>query len=109
MRVSVFDELADEIRGIAREQAVNAVKPPRRFKVRRLDPLLLEEVNGDLVLEDGDPDFEIDERLKPGAHTTCPAGTGHRNEGSLPQLGDIVIVEQDRHGDYVARGLVKGG
>jgi hypothetical protein len=109
----VYAELADELRSMVAATTVEAAKPPRRFRVMRQSPLLIEELQGELVLEEGDPDFSVDERLKPGDHveTYCPAGVGHgvRNQGSLPEVGDIVIVEQDWHGDYIARGLVKGG
>jgi hypothetical protein len=91
--VTVWNEIVAELGGLAGRTVHNVSPPPRRFKVRNADPLVVEELHGDLVLEEGDPDFEVEEALK----TTRPAA------------GDLVLVDTDAHGDYVARGRIADG
>jgi hypothetical protein len=83
------DELADSIRGLAREEA-QAVSPPvSRFKVLRVNPLTVEELDGDLVLEEGDPDVEFDRALL----------------ALRPAVGDVVRVHRDGV-DYIVSGVI---
>lgn len=62
---------------------------PSRFKVRRAEPLQIEEVDGDLVLEAGDPDVEV-------FGSTAGLATG-----------GLVAVVEDVDGDYLV--LLPGG
>lgn len=86
---SSYDELADRIRALARHEA-HAVSPPvQRFKVTSANPLIIEEIHGDLVLEEGDPDVEIDR----GVLSVRPA------------VGDMVRVHHDGE-DWIIAGVV---
>lgn len=87
--VSVWDRLADTIRGMVREEA-QAVSPPvARYRVTSADPLTVEELDGDLVLEEGDPDVEIERGLLT----------------VRPDVGDVVRVHKDGS-DYVIAGVI---
>lgn len=57
-------ELAHRLRRLAREEVVNAGTHVARFQVRQASPLVIEEMDGDLVLEEGDPDFTIGDLLR---------------------------------------------
>ncbi|MBA2751594.1 MAG: hypothetical protein H0U41_05055 [Actinobacteria bacterium] len=106
----VWKEVGRELRGAAKEEVREAGHAPVRFKVLGVTPLILDEIGGDLILEQGDEDFDIDERLLPGNHVDLPGGAqGTRNAGSLPAVGDIVLVSRARDGDYVATAVVKVG
>lgn len=84
-----YDELADRIRALARREA-HAVSPPvQRFKVTSGNPLVVEEVHGDLVLEEGDPDVEIDRAVL----------------ATRPAVGDLVRVHHDGN-DWIIAGVV---
>lgn len=86
---TAYDELADRIRALARKEA-HAVSPPvQRFKVTSSDPLIVEEVHGDLVLEEGDPDVEIDRAVL----------------ADRPGVDDLVRVHHDGE-DWIIAGVV---
>lgn len=53
--MSVFHEVADRIKEHARAQAPVV----ERYKVRRVSPLLLDQIDGENMLEDGDDDFVV--------------------------------------------------
>lgn len=57
-------ELAQRLRTLAHDEAANAGSTIHRFAVRQPAPLVIEEVEGDLVLEDGDPDFTVGDGLR---------------------------------------------
>lgn len=59
----VFDRLATRLREMAREEADNA-SGVERWLVKHADPLMIEQLDGDLVLEEGDPDFTVGEWLR---------------------------------------------
>jgi len=86
----VFQELAAAIRGIAQAEARNTSPPIARYKVKKADPLVLEEIGGDGVLEEGDDDVEIDRGVL----------------DERPDVGDTVRVHQDTDGDWIVSGVV---
>lgn len=53
--MSVWDEIA----GHVKQRARDAAPQWQRYRVMRVDPLQLDELGGDNVLEDGDDDFVI--------------------------------------------------
>lgn len=57
-------ELAKRIRGVAREEAGNSAPHVSRYRVTQPSPLIVEELEGDEVLEEGDPDFTIGDALR---------------------------------------------
>lgn len=59
----VLPRLARRLRGVAREEAAKTTVI-ERWRVIGTSPLIVEEVEGDLVLEDGDPDFAIGVALR---------------------------------------------
>jgi hypothetical protein len=61
---NTLTELASRIRGIAHDEAVNNGTHFSRWTVRQPSPLIIEELEGDLVLEEGDPDFTIGDLLR---------------------------------------------
>lgn len=60
----VLSELAMRLRRMARDEAQNTGTSVQRFRVTQKHPLIVEELEGELVLEDGDPDFTIGEGLR---------------------------------------------
>lgn len=85
--MTVWNDIAELIDGRARKHAARA--QPKRFKVRRPSPLVIDAVEGDLSLEEGDPDVEV-----------------HGTTATL-NAGDLVFVAEDEHGDYIV--LLPGG
>jgi hypothetical protein len=75
---NVVTELARRIHGVAGQAA--SKERVERWQVIGTSPLLIEEVEGDLVLEDGDPDFTIGVALRQHVATY---GIG---------IGDLVLV-----------------
>lgn len=55
-----YKRLAAKLREIARSEAKAHTPSIERFKVVRREPLALHQVHGDVVLEDGDDDFEVE-------------------------------------------------
>lgn len=89
--MTVWVEIGSRLREIAEGGAGSKRRPgPQRFTVVGVTPLVLDEVLGSERLEQGDPDFEVDDRVLTEA-----------------ALGDIAIVHQDVDGDYLATALVK--
>lgn len=60
----VLAELAQRFHSVARQEAHNSGSSIERWRVRQAKPLLIEEIEGDLTLEDGDPDFTIGDSLR---------------------------------------------
>lgn len=89
--MTVYDKLAARLHGIVadRTRAIAA----DRFKVVKANPLVLRQIEGDLVLEEGDPDLEIADAVDTAA----------------PAVGDMVVVHQGADGDWIATGVVKRG
>lgn len=63
-RPRALTELAQRLRALAHDEAVNAGTTVVRFAVRQPSPLLVEEIEGELVLEEGDPDFTVGDALR---------------------------------------------
>jgi hypothetical protein len=87
---SVFDELAEKIRGMAGEEAKRVSPPVTRGKVKSADPLIVV-LPDDIVIEEGDPDVEFEKRLL-GA--------------DRPEEGDTVRVHHDGQ-DWIVGGVVE--
>jgi hypothetical protein len=80
-----------EIAGRIREHAKDGSPSVERYTIKRLSPLLLDQIDGDNVLEDGDDDFVVGKLVKasPGL-----------------AVGDVVRVLVDPDGDeYMAIGV----
>lgn len=92
-RGSAYDELARTLRDLV-AGVVEADAPAiLRFRVTDRTPLTLLSEDGDLALEEDDPDFEVSLALKK----------------SKPQVGDYVAVLRSGDGDYLALGVMRGG
>jgi hypothetical protein len=61
---TVVTELARRIRHVARHEAQNAGTAVERWSVKQAKPLIIEEIEGDLTLEEGDPDFTVGDALR---------------------------------------------
>lgn len=59
-----LSELAQRLRRMAREEALNTGTSVQRWRVVQESPLIIEELEGDLKLEDGDPDFTVGDALR---------------------------------------------
>jgi hypothetical protein len=88
--MSAVKELARRLRQMAREEARSASPPVQRFKVRRANPLVLDEIGGDLLLEEGDEDVELARELA----------------ADRPSVGETVRVHRDAEGDYIVSGVI---
>jgi hypothetical protein len=89
-RANVYDILIDRLKGLVRNEAVAASPPVRRAKVLTADPLVVEGIEDDIQLEEGDPDVEIDRGLL----------------SDRPAVGDTVRVHSDGS-DYIIGGAVE--
>lgn len=92
--MTVFDELAEAIRDIARGEARTVSPPVERWKVVKAEPLTIERVggDGDVVLEEGDPDVEIDRAVL----------------AERPAVDDLVRVHHDGE-DWIVAGVITHG
>lgn len=61
---AVFDQLAMRMRAMVREVHHNELSGVERFQVLLVVPFVVREVQGELALEDGDPDFTVGETLR---------------------------------------------
>lgn len=98
---TVYHELADRLRGLAREQAQAASPAMERGKVVKRNPLVVELLNSDVRLEEGDPDVEIDRSLL----GLLVDSMGHSSQ--RPQVGQTVAVQRDGDGDYLIVAVVR--
>lgn len=92
MARTVYDELADRIRALVDDRVEAAAPKVLRFKVLTSDPLVIEQVDGELVLEEGDPDVEIERGL-----IASPE--------ARPDVGDLVRVHHDGE-DWIVAGVI---
>jgi len=90
MPASALERLADRLREMSTEAARDAAPRVERFRVAAANPMRLEDIGGDLVLEEGDPDVEIDARLL----------------AERPSAGDVVRVHRDAGGDWIVAGVI---
>lgn len=56
---SVFQDLAQRLREVVRDEHRNGLSGAERFTVTSTVPLIIEQLAGDVILEDGDPDVTI--------------------------------------------------
>jgi hypothetical protein len=82
---------ADAVRKAAREEAVKASPPPQRYRVVKVNPLVLEAFGSDLRLTEGDEDFEFHAGLK-----------------KKVRVGSVVTVLDDDKGDHMALDRLVG-
>lgn len=61
---SKLEQLAGRLRQLVLDTQHNYGSGVQRFKVTIVAPLTLTELGGELVLEDGDPDFTVGEALR---------------------------------------------
>lgn len=71
--------LVDRIRDLAGDEARRVSPPVTRWKVTTSDPLVIESLDEDVVLNEGDPDVEWSRELF----------------SSRPDVGDVLLVYQD--------------
>lgn len=81
----VFTRIAVRLREVAAEEAEAVAPAPTLWRVTGVSPLTLAEVHGDGVIEESDPDVEV---VRPTGATP-------------PTAGDLLVVHQDTHGDYL--------
>jgi hypothetical protein len=93
--MSVYKELAQKLQAVAKGAAREAAPQLGRYRVTAVEPLTLEEVGGDALLEDGDPDFEVERWLR----------RYHEDVGL--EVGDVVYVHDDGE-TAVAIGVAEG-
>lgn len=86
--MSVWDAVAARIRELVEESTRAA--SPGRGRVRSVDPLVIEGVDDDLDLEEGDPDVEIAHGVKADA-----------------TQGDHAVVHRDEDGGFLVTALLK--
>lgn len=55
----VFAQLALRLKQLVHDEHINNLSGVERFTVRSVSPLIVEHMDGNLVLEDGDPDFTV--------------------------------------------------
>jgi hypothetical protein len=75
----VWDELADMLEGRMASHVVNSAHT-ERWKVLKVSPLVVGQLQGELTLEEGDPDLEITQWVR----------TYMKSPGL--QIGDVVLV-----------------
>lgn len=90
MARTVYDDLADRLRTLAREEARSASPPVNRARVLSADPLVVD-LGDDLLLEEGDPDVEFDRAVL----------------ADRPAAGDAVRVHCDG-ADWIVSGVIEG-
>lgn len=78
-----WDRVGERLREMA------AKRSARRFRVTQLAPLVLEALDSDERLEQGDEDVEIDDRFLGDA-----------------AVGDTAAVIEDKSGDFIVLGLI---
>lgn len=112
----VFDELAAELSRLGGGTAVaSPTSGPRLAKITSIAPLTFVLMDGSgAVLRAGDQDVEIADAIYNSGIVREHASAGavphthgaHEREG--PQVGDVLVVHEDRHGDWIAVAILKG-
>ncbi len=90
-RRTVYDELADRLRSMVRDEAPVASPPVTRGRVISPTPLVVD-LGDEHLLEEGDPDVEFDRALL----------------ADRPAAGKSVRVHSDGE-DYIVSGVLEGG
>jgi hypothetical protein len=91
----VWDDLADELDGMMSRHVANASRT-ERWKVLGVGPLLIGQLQGELTLEEGDPDLELTQWVR----------TYMESPGLV--IGDVVLVHFSDE-EYSAYDVVSGG
>jgi hypothetical protein len=86
----VWEELTEAIGDFVHERARRASPPVERWKVVGVDPLIVESLTDDVMLEEGDPDVEVDRGVLK----------------DRPEKGDMVRVHFDGE-DWIIGGVVE--
>ena len=60
----IFDQLALRLRDMTLATQINDGSGVERYKLNQVSPLILEHVDGDNVIEDGDPDVTVGALLR---------------------------------------------
>lgn len=89
MTQTVYDQLAARIRGLVSDTVRAEAPPVERWKVLAADPLVVEQIGGDIVLEEGDPDVEVDRAVI----------------ADRPEVGATVRVHHDGE-DWIISGVI---
>lgn len=87
-------DLAHKLRHVSREEARAASPPPRRALVTKTNPLSVEDIGGDLALEDGDDDVEVSQSVR-----------DYDSRIGI-DVGDQIIIDQTEDGDYLLRSVI---
>lgn len=91
---SEYDHLAKQIRKVAREEAEDVAPSVERYRVERVDPLRLDEVGGDRVLDEDDVDFDRGAKLLDLEKGDLVFVLGDAGEGDR-----VVISRKKRQGE----------
>lgn len=98
---SPYDRLGVAIVDLVRSEAP-ASSGIERWKVVHREPLVIEQVDGEVVLEDGDPDFTIGDALR--ARLADP-----ENPPAVGALVWVAAVEEESGTEWHAFDVVSGG
>jgi hypothetical protein len=83
-RRDVFADIAARLRELARTEIREHATAAERFKVVAIDPLALDQVDGDIILEEGDPDLVIGAWLQQ-----------YREQYGLPLDTYVIAIRED--------------
>lgn len=87
---TVYDRFAERLKGLVHDTAREASPAVERWRVTSSNPLVIEQIDGgDIVLEEGDPDVEIDRAVL----------------AARPAVGDRVRVHSDG-ADWIVAGVI---
>lgn len=89
MARNVWDDLVDRLRTFVHGEVEQTGHRTRRFKVVYRNPLVVEAIDGELLLEEGDPDLEIDRAVL----------------ADRPNVDDLVVVQQTED-EYAIVGVI---
>jgi len=92
--IAVWDELADELDGMMGRHVANASRT-ERWKVLGLEPLMIGQLQGELTLEEDDPDLELTQWVRKYMETPGLS------------IGDVVLVHYSDE-EYSAYDVVSG-
>lgn len=88
----MFAELGRRLREVAREEHANSGSGLERFTVTHVAPLRLAQLHGELVLEEGDPDFSIGKALVAAGPVAGDIVWVARSSGALPEFHALDVV-----------------
>lgn len=88
---NVWDDLVEKLRAFVNAEVDGRGHRTRRFKVLNRNPLVFQAVDGDLVIEEGDPDVEIARSVR---GYTIIDSDGDSVVIPRPQIGDLVVVHE---------------